>query len=175
MAPARLSFNFQFSQKRRGLSQIMGSLLLLAIVVPIGTTILFSGTSEINAFNNELTNSAVYKNDGIQEDLIFEHIRFEPTTGEVMITVRNTGSVETTIDRISLINMTNQKLLFKIDGLSSFSPTVIPIKNNAEITIEASPEGGTWNSATSPQKEYKISIITSRGNFFDTVARPFNT
>lgn len=165
----------QITPQRRGISQIMGSLLLLAIVVPIGTTILLSGTTEINAFNNELANSAIYDNDGIQEDIIFEHVRFEPTSGKVMITVRNTGSVETIIDRVTIVNMTNQKLLFKIDGLGTFSPSMLSLKNNTEITIDANPEGGTWNSSTNPKKEYKISIITSRGNFFDTIARPFNT
>ena len=59
--------------------------------------------------------------------------------------------------------------------MSSFVPITVSIKDSADITIDANPEGGTWNSATNPQKEYKISIITARGNFFDTIARPFNT
>ena len=152
--------------------------MLLAIVVPIGTVILVNGTTEINAFNNEITNTLKYKNEGIQEDLVFEHIRFEPTTTQVMISIRNAGSVETTIDRITLVNMTNQDLLYKID-VGTFNPVPIALKNSTDIYFTVDPadmEGNSWDSAaTLDGKEYKISIITTRGNFFDTVARPFNT
>jgi len=33
----------------------------------------------------------------------------------------------------------------------------------------------TWNDANYLTSEYKISLTTSRGNFFTTVASPFNT
>lgn len=163
-----------FFKKRRGLSQVIGSLLLLAIVVPLGTVLLVNGTTQINAFNNEMS-SLVWNTQGIREELIFEHIRFDPPTGDVTISLRNTGSVETIIDRVTLVNMTDQKILFKIDGMSAFVPITISIKSSTDITIDANPEGGSWNSASIIEKEYKISIITARGNFFDTVARPYNT
>ena len=164
------------STQRRGISQIIGSLLMLAIVVPLGSVILFNGTTEITAFNNEMSNSLEFRNNGIQEDLVFEHIRFDPSTKNVMISLRNAGTVETTIDRISIVNMTNQKLVFKITDISSFSPIVIPIKNSTDITVDAVDiEGINWGSGDPTGKEYKISIITLRGNFFDTVARAFNT
>jgi len=125
------------STQRRGISQIIGSLLMLAIVVPLGSIILFNGTTEITAFNNEMSNSLEFRNNGIQEDLVFEHIRFDPSTKNVMISLRNAGTVETTIDRISIVNMTNQKLVFKITDIISFSPIVIPIKNSTDITVDA--------------------------------------
>ena len=163
-------------QKRRGISQIVGSLLLLAIVVPLGSVILFNGTSEINAFNNQLSNSLEYSNDGVQEDIVFEHIRFDPTSKQVMMSLRNAGTVETSIDRITIVNMTNQKLVYKISDIASFSPITIPLKNSTDITVEALDiEGINWGVGNPVGKEYKISIITSRGNFFDTVARAYNT
>ncbi len=175
------SFNFFFKtniphNKRRGVSQVIGSLLLMAIVVPLGTVILFNGTSEINAFNNELSNSLEFRNDGVQEDLVFEHIRFDPASTQVMISLRNSGTVETTIDRISIVNMTNQKLVYKITDLSTFAPIKIPLKNSTDITVDAvNIEGVNWGSGNVDGKEYRISIITQRGNFFDTVAGAFNT
>jgi len=87
--------------KRRGLSQIIASLLMLAIVVPIGSVILVSGMGSINAFNNSLSNTIVIKNEGIQEDLVFEHIRFDPSDDAVEITIKNIGSVETTIFQVN--------------------------------------------------------------------------
>ncbi len=167
-----------FFKKRRGLSQVIGSLLLLAIVVPLGTVLLVNGTTQINAFNNEMSSSLVWNTQGIREELIFEHVRFDPTsiTGDVTISLRNTGSVETIIDRVILVNMSNQEILYKIDDLSAFVPLTIAIKSSTDFTLTpVNPEGGTWDSATKIDKEYRISIITARGNFFDTVARPYNT
>ena len=161
---------------RRGISQVIGSLLMLAIVIPIGTVILFNGTSQINAFNNELSTSLEFNNDGIQEDIVFEHVRFDPLTKNVMLSIRNTGTVETTIDRISILDSTNQKLVFKMDGMSSFAPKVIPLKNSTDITIEATNIAGiNWKAENPDGKDYRISVITTRGNFFDTIARGYNT
>jgi len=167
--------NFTFST-RRGISQVIGGLLMLAIVIPIGTVILFIGTTQINAFNNELSNSLEFSNDGVQEDIVFEHIRFDPSSKQVMISLRNAGTVETTIDRISIINMTNQELVFKITDISTFSPIVLPLKNSTDVTVDAVDiEGANWGTGDPTGKEYRISVITSRGNFFDTVARAYNT
>lgn len=162
-------------KKRRGISQVIGSLLLLAIVVPIGTVILVNGSHEINSFNNELSNTVTLSNNGAQEDLIFEHIRFNPPTGEVTLSIRNTGTIDATVDRITLVNMTNQDILYKIDGMSIFVPIIINVQTSADIVIDATPEGGSWDSSFNLEKDYKVSIISSRGNFFDTVARPYNT
>jgi len=170
-------------KKRRGISQIMGGLLMLAIVVPLGTVVLFSGITEITAFNNSMSNTIEYRNNGIQEDLVFEHIRFEPSTQTVTISTLNTGSVEIVVDRITLVNMSNQKILFKMDSVSSFVPIFLTIQNSTDIDIDADldryaqpPDFFSWDDGENPTNwEYRISIITARGNFFDTVARPYNT
>jgi len=163
-------------QKRRGISQIIGSLLLLAIVVPLGSVILFNGTAEINAFNNQLSSGLEVTNDGVQEDIVFEHIRFDPASSAVMLSLRNAGTVETTIDRISILNMSNQQLIYKITDISSFVPLVIPLKNSTDIDIpNTDPEGGNWGVGGQNGYEYRISVITTRGNFFDTVVRSYNT
>jgi len=165
--------------KRRGLSQIIASLLMLAIVVPIGSVILVSGMAQINNFNNSLSTSTEITNEGNQEDLVFEHVRFDPATDNVDITIKNTGSVETVIDRVILVNMSSQNILFYIDDISTFVDTnPIQIKDSRQITLdEVTLEDGclVWNCGSTTQWEYKISIITGRGNFFDTVVRPYNT
>ena len=163
-------------KKRRGLSQIMGSLLMLAIVVPLGSVVLFSGITEITAFNNSMSNTIEYRNNGIQEDLVFEHIRFEPNSKVVTISTLNTGSVEIVVDRITLVNMTNQEILFDIYSVGTFVPIVLQVQNSTDIDITANLVGIDWSDSDDPTNwEYRISIITSRGNFFDTVARPYNT
>jgi hypothetical protein len=163
-------------QKRRGISQIMGGLLMLGIVVPLGSVVLFSGVTEITAFNNSMSNTVEFRNNGIQEDLVFEHIRFEPTSNVVTISALNTGSVEIVIDRITLVNMTNQDILFDIYSAGSFIPIVLNVQNSTDFNISANLGGFAWNDGVDPTNwEYRISIITARGNFFDTVARPYNT
>ena len=168
-------------KKRRGLSQIMGGLLMLAIVVPLGSVVLLSGVTEITAFNNSMSNTIEYRNNGIQEDLVFEHIRFEPTSKIITISAFNTGSVDIVVDRITVVNMSNQEILFKIDSVSSFVPIVLSVQNSTDINIEADllRYGNplfNWNDGNNPTNwEYRISIITARGNFFDTVVRPYNT
>ena len=73
-------------------------------------------------------------------------------------------------------NMTNQELVYKITDLSSFAPILIPLKNSTDITVDAIDiEGVNWSDGDPAGKEYRVSIITSRGNFFDTVARAYNT
>jgi len=156
---------------------------MLAIVVPLGSVVLFSGITEITAFNNSMSNTIEYRNKGIQEDLVFEHIRFEPSTQTVTISALNTGSVEIIVDRITLVNMSNQKILFKMDSVSSFVPVFLSIQNTTDIDIDVDldryaqpPDFFSWDDGENPTNwEYRISIITSRGNFFDIEARPYNT
>ena len=163
-------------QNRRAVSQIMGGLLMLAIVVPLGTVVLFSGITEITAFNNSMSNTVEYRNNGIQEDLVFEHIRFDPNSKQVTLSTLNTGSVEITVDRITLVNMSNQDILFKMDSVSSFVPVILQVQNSTDIDITAEFAKLDWSDSDDPTKwEYRISIISARGNFFDTVARPYNT
>ena len=164
--------------KRRGLSQIIASLLMLAIVVPIGSVILVNGMGTIAGFNNSLSNTIDVKNEGIQEDLVFEHVRFDPSDDAVEITVKNIGSVETIIDRVTLVNMTSQNVLFSISGIGTFDTDPILIKDSRSLVLDpVNLEDGCiiWNCGSTTNWEYKISIITSRGNFFDTVVRPYNT
>lgn len=149
---------------------------MLAIVVPLGSVVLFSGVTEITAFNNSMSNTIEYRNNGIQEDLVFEHIRFDPTSKQVTISALNTGSVEIIVDRITLVNMSSQDILFKMDSVSSFVPVVLTVQNSTDIDITADFPKTNWSDSNNPTNwEYRISIITSRGNFFDTIARPFNT
>ena len=170
-------------QKRRAVSQIMGSLLMLAIVVPLGTVVLFGGITEITAFNNSISNTIEYRNNGIQEDLVFEHIRFDPLSETVTITALNTGSVDIIVDKITLVNTTNQEILFNIYDVSAFTSIVLSVQNSEDIDIEVDLDRYSkplnffsWNDGMAPTDwEYRISIVTARGNFFDTVARAYNT
>ncbi len=164
------SINSKKVLRKRGISQIIGSLFMLAIVVPIGVVILSTGLYEVADFNRFLTVTRDQGINAVREDIIFEHVRFEPSTNQITISLRNISTVETIVDRITIVNMTNQKLVIYNDTLP-LSQSIIHLKDDTDIILFAK-SSVSW---TENGKDYKISITTARGNFFDTVARPYNT
>jgi len=164
------SINSKKVLRRRGISQIIGSLFMLAIVVPIGVVILSTGLYEVADFNRFLTVTRDQGIDAVREDIIFEHVRFEPSTNQITVSLRNISTVELIVDRITIVNMTNQDLLIYNDTLP-LSQSIIHLKDDTDIVVYADPSV-SW---TQDGFDYKISITTMRGNFFETIARPYNT
>ncbi len=156
--------------RRRGISQIIGSLFMLAIVVPIGVVILSTGLYEVADFNRFLTVTRDQGIDAVREDIIFEHVRFEPSTNQITVSLRNISTVELIVHRITVVNKTNQDLLIYNDTLP-LSQSIIHLKDDTDIVVFANPSV-SW---TQDGFDYKISITTGRGNFFETIARPYNT
>jgi hypothetical protein len=157
---------------RRGISQIIGSLFMLAIVVPIGVVVLSQGLLQATDFNSFLTVTREQGIEAVQEDLVFEHIRFDPTSDQLTIHLRNISGVELDIERVSVVKMDSQDLLVMEVNQASF----LPLKDTVQIDVNANLQfTGQWNDANYEFSEYKISVTTVRGNFFDTIARPFNT
>jgi hypothetical protein len=158
--------------KKRGISQIMGALFMMAIVVPVGTVIVTKGLNEVGEIGNRLSSGITYQNEGGREDIVFEHIRFDPTSDDVTISIRNVGSVETNIAKLTMVKTDTQELLINNKALGvNTQPRVgtdIAVEGNLQFT-------GRWNDPAYVNSEYKISILTEKGNFFTTVARPFNT
>ena len=167
----RFSIHYNRFGHRKGISQIVGSLFMLAIVVPIGVVILSTGLYEVADFNRFLTVTRDQGINAVREDIIFEHVRFEPSTNKITISLRNISTVETIVHRITIVNMTNQRLLVYNDTLP-LSQSIIHLKDDTDIIVYTIKDSVSW-----PQDglDYKISITTSRGNFFDTVVRPYNT
>ena len=149
---------------------------MVAVVVPIGVIILSSGMSEVAEFNQKVGVNNEQNLNRVQEDVVFEHVRFVPTTKEVILSLRNIGTIETDINKITIVRMDTQDLIFSQDNLADF----VSLKSYSDISINGDlPGADTWNdgdvNGLYRDSDYKISVITSRGNFFDTVARPFNT
>src|SRR3989338_3726009 len=112
-------------KKRRAISQVMGSVVILGVVASVGSVVLFNGMNQINAFSYDLSFYDKPKNEAYREKMMFEHVRFE------------TGS--------------------------------------DPIILDANLNPFTWDDSTYRTSEYRISITTSKGNFFSTVASPYNT
>jgi len=166
-------------KNRRAVSQIMGSLVILGVVTSVGSVILFNGMDSISAFTYELSFHEKSKNLMHREDIIFEHVRFVPNTDNIEIDLANIGTIDSTISTITILKIDNQEIIANwVDVNQS-----IQIKDNQKITLDdvddseilLTPLTAIWNDANYLNSEYKISLTTTRGNFFTTVASPFNT
>ena len=158
-------------KNRRAVSQIMGSIVLLGIVTSVGSVILFNGMESISAFTYDLSFHEKSKNQIHLEDLIFENVRFVPGSDNLEIDLLNIGTVESTISTVTILKIDNQEIIANwVDVNQS-----IQIKDNLQIVLDNLALGTTWNDVNYLDKEYKISLTTTRGNFFTTIASPFNT
>lgn len=172
-------FSNHFLKNRRAVSQVMGSVVILGIVSSVGSVILFNGMNSISAFTYDLSFHEASKNQIHREDLVFEHVRFEPNTDNLEIDLANIGSVESTIASITIINIDNQEIITNWVDLDQ----TIQLKDNQKIILDLIDDtqillvqgSGTWNDPAYVNSEYRISLTTTRGNFFTTVASPFNT
>ena len=168
-------------KNRRGVSQIIGSLIVLAVVASVGSVILFQGLNQINAFNHDLSFHDKKYNEALREDILFEHVRFDPDTKNLVLYLANIGSIDSTIASVTVVKINTQELILAWEDVPAINGTVL-IEDHTIITLSANlPLGldNIWNSTeygpTDPSSNYKISITTSKGNFFDTVASPFNS
>ena len=149
---------------------------MVAVVIPIGVIILSSGMSEVAEFNQKVGVNGEQNINRVQEDVVFEHVHFDPSSKEVVLSIRNIGTIETDINKITIVRMDTQDLIFYQDNLAGF----LSLQNYSDISITGNlPGGHTWSDGDGfglyKDSDYKISVITTRGNFFDTIARPFNT
>ncbi len=163
-------------KNRRGISNIIGSLIVLAIVASVGSVILFQGLNQIAAFNHDLTLHDAQRNLALREDVLFEHVWFDLTGKNVTLYLANIGSTDTTIATVTIVKIGTQELILREN---IFAGNTILLEDHIELNVTANlPDGidGEWqDDYYFNSTAYKISITTSKGNFFTTVATPPNT
>ena len=165
-------------KNRRAVSQVMGSLVILGVVSSVGSVIMFNGLGSVSAFTYDLSFHEKSKNLMHREDIIFEHVRFVPGFDNIEIDLINIGTIDATISTITILKIDDQEIITNWVDINQS----IQIHDNEKITLTGSnsevlltPIGSTWNDAKYLNSDYKISLTTTRGNFFTTVASPFNT
>ena len=156
---------------RRGLSQIMGTLFMLAIVVPVGSVVVTKGLNEVGHINNRLDSGVTFQNERGEEDIVFEHIRFNPTGNQVTISVRNVGTTESVVSKITMVKTDTQDLILN-NNLALYAQPKVGIDVPTVANLQFS---GRWDDPNYKDDEYKIGLTTERGNFFEFTARPYNT
>ena len=98
-------------KNRRGVSQIIGSLIVLAVVASVGSVILFQGLNQINAFNHDLSFHDREYNEALREDILFEHVRFDPSTNDLVLYLANIGSIDSSIASVTVVKIDTQELI----------------------------------------------------------------
>jgi hypothetical protein len=132
--------------------------------------ILFQGLNQINLFSHDLTLHDREHNEALREDILFEHIRFDPEGQDVEIYLANTGSIDSTIDSVTMVKIDTQDLVLAWKDAPATNST-IQIEDHQQIVLAADLNGNIWNS-TFKDSNYKITVSTSKGNFFSTIATP---
>jgi hypothetical protein len=158
----------------------MGSIVILGVVASVGSVILFNGMNSISAFTYDLSFHEKSKNQLHREDIIFEYVRFVPGSDNLEIDLLNIGTVESTISSITITQIDTQEIIANWVDVNQ----LIQIKDNQKIILDDVDDAeivlsgivtDTWNDDNYLTSKYKISLTTTRGNFFTTVASPFNT
>ncbi len=169
MIPKKLSM-----KNRRGVSNIIGSLIVLAIVASVGSVILFQGLNQIAAFNAELTLHDKERNLALREDVLFEHVRFDQYTNELVLFLANIGTTEATIATVTVVNIDSQELILRNTTINRSIQIEDHIVLNLFPDLMVSPND-KWNSTEYNSTDYRIVVTTSKGNFFPEVRAPFNS
>jgi len=172
----------KINSQRRAVSQIIGSIFMLAVVAAFGSILMFQGIQGSNDFTAFLNFFNKGQGEAVKEDLLITHVKFDPNTYHVNFWVRNTGSIDVIIDRITIVRIDTQSLI--VSNKTSTSVMQIFVGETERIDLSGgstvSLESGcsNWSDTTDctmADGRYRISVVTSRGNAFETVAQPFNT
>ncbi len=164
-------------KKRRGVSQIIGSLIVLAVVASVGSVILFQGLNQINAFNYSLTFFDREHNQALREDILFEHVKFDPNTDALSLYLANIGSIDSNIATITLVKIKTQELLLVWSDVDAINGSIL-IEDHTVVITNVTAINGKWNQTnynSTDNNTYKISITTSKGNFYSTIVSPYDT
>jgi hypothetical protein len=144
---------------------------MLAIVVPVGTVIVTKGLNEVGEINNRLAGGVTFQNERGQEDIVFEHVRFNPVGNQVTVSLRNVGTTDSIVSKITIVKTDTQDLIVNNNlGINAQPKVGIDVLTNGNLVFT-----GRWDDPNYKDSEYKIGITTERGNFFEFTARPYNT
>ncbi len=171
-----------FLQKRRAVSQVIGSLFALAVVAAVGSLLLLQGQQGIMDFTNTLDVFEKTEKKAAQEIFIIEHVRLDPESDQVEIWLRNTGTIEFTVQQIRMIKIDTQELLIDIDTVDTtiFQEEFAKITlSGTDVTLPGTPELSMWKEEVRAPDlndyEYRIFVTTTRNTAQDIVVEVFNT
>ena len=142
------------NRQRRGISEIIGSLLMIVVVVGLSAIIFTFATNGFSGMGSNLSNLFGNSQNALAERVVVEQVTFNETGAKlgVNLYVRNDGVNPTTIAAVYITNVTASKLVTAY----TLSPTKqINSGSFAIIAVTFTPDVGTT---------YNFNIATQLGN-----------
>ncbi len=138
------------ARKRRGLSTVVTSAILLSAVAIMGVMLIGWANTNLAQKQIALSDSLDDKMNKLNEDLLVEHIWFGISPNIVNLTLNNVGSVGFNVTQIEIKNSTSLLNVIITDG---------GINPSGDYSIQ---ETYNWNSG----ETVDFTIFTNRGNQF---------
>lgn len=145
---------------RRGVNQVISSVIMASAVITLGFMVLLYTQQETLEHNTEYSDNTDNNIAKIQEKLVFEHIHYNNSINELTVFLLNCGKTDgVTIDRVYLSN----------DSWSqSFDNIELKfLDNTATSSLDATEEGffqlTIW---LQEDTSYIAKLVTARGRYF---------
>jgi len=164
--------------KRRAISQVIGALMMVAIVASVGSVLMFQGINAVQTFSSHVATIVGFHTNAASEDIIIEHVRMDPDSEQVDIYITNIGTSDVIIRNIKMVKIDTQHLILDVDMSEQiFIQERKPIILQANLSpLSTAPTVEMWRDvAYSDNKEYLISISTTLGSSFQKAISPYNT
>jgi len=160
--------------KRRGVSEVTGSVIMLGVVGAISALILTSGLSAVTNFQQFLIDTDVTE-EFLEERFVVEFVEFAAGERNVNIFVRNIGLNAVTISSISIVEISDQnQILLPGDAISG--DTIIQPRTRGTIIAGISASDCALFGVSSDcvlNKTYRITLVTDVGNIYSIETVPF--
>lgn len=163
------NIKFMKIRQRKAISQVIGSLAMMAIVTAIGSVVLFQGLNGIQGFNNILTTFVSSNKFAASENILIEHVNFQTvaygscnTPPCVTIWLRNVGDTDAKIKTIKIIGMKSQTLILDEDT------------ENIDVFVKSIASKMYVLPSLDETQNYRISITTEKDNSFTHMVTPYN-
>jgi flagellin-like protein len=148
---------------RKGVSPIVSTVLLTAIVVVVGTTIFLWGAMVLGLFSQNVYISNTLKGEQLLESFIIEHVILTKPHN-ITIYIRNTGTEDVKLTSLYVYNTQNTSQFVQV-SLDSYNFIVYSGKIG-NITINL-PVSWSWVNGN----VYHIKVVSQRGNYDETEVR----
>jgi flagellin-like protein len=146
--------------RRRGVSEIVGTLLMLAIVVSLGVLVFTFASGSLASLTQSFTNLMSGQGNAVAEHLVVEQVIFtitgSPTTGGATVYVRNVGTISSTLVSVYVVDETTGAFVGQF-------PVTMTVNVQA---VAAIPYGSTGNSAVCGSSSCGIAFIPVAGNTY---------
>ena len=109
------------NRNRRGISEIIGGLLMILVTISIGVAVVAGSSSELNAVTSNFLNLISSNSKTISDNMVIEQVQFNSGLTTADLFVRDVGTTSLRISSVYIVLATNNTLVDRV----TFSPTLL--------------------------------------------------